>query len=1299
MKFRQKVFGAVLCLWALALAAGVEASVTIKGKPLDEIDDVVSTATDGGKAEMKKYSLGVIANKMNNFGDIEKHFYVGQIATDGSASDTHDNKLTGTTHPIDAASGMHVAASSLTNKNGRAVLWCEYSVDTTNGVLTLWPTASFVNKDGEITGARDISLTAAHDKDGAAFDQDIEGGIFLPGDKNEYFAIAMLKNAHITQDSGTPVCSANIFIVGMNLKDGEVNLFDTGVVIEKDMNQGYSPVSVAVGDFTGSGTTDQIAFTTASATGIELTVCKLEKDSGGKISSKVVKTETVCTYTGRMKDGLIKGRSDYYPSAETVAGDFDGDGKTEIAVVFKDDTDDKSEFIFGQINVTIYKWDNNSGSFASATQQTSVNSQGRHQTEYYDDTWWVNFLGLKAVRCDYNGEGKDGIAVLLLGHSKVREELNGKHYYEQVCPYFLYIYCEQGTIQPKRSTENQYFDGWGIYTGPLNDHGSPNAFLFGDTSETKAGVFYYEAKGDDDTPVEGNSVCGDYPYVDRTFTLASGPFTGQLGTFKMIDDLAVSWSGKQDEDPRGSGGCRAYVFRVTHNDSGKFTGVKSGVEVVNVENSKPENKMAIVAADFLGEGVELEAPVHLKVEGDRTYAAILQTPPYHVDNIPVPWDSDPTTPKLTNFTYSSGLKTAYIHSSTSETGQDVNFDMKGSAETIEAVGIGGETGADLIIKAASYAVKGSGPVIQDLMDKVDTTKSEADKSSIKMMLTDEVETSTSDSVMYYSTNVHVWRYPIREPAPAWLFENRIEPVDGEVEVSGDKFLTFTMADDPVFHVSAGLEDESYQPLHEEGNLFSYPTNLAQIPGYDNRQLTLTGESCITYSPGDYTRTITVTQEASSETTETREVKYGTISNIIGTVQVLSGNASANALSGERGNSSTFTKSYSTTDTLTTSFPNPEGGDYANVTFTTDLQAYADEAGILTLGFAVTDFGNTARLWQSSIYNEEPDPALYLPFKYYFDGDEVIARDDEMVATKMRGVRFYIPGTDSYSGSTLYAGGKYRIDIPIYNASFVAPDGSVKVALSFRDKGGSEKTPIGTQSVTISGWEAGRESNKAIVSFDWTVPNDLKGAKELVVEIDPDDDIDEIHEGWDPEVPGGNNFGYFPFSVMTAEANRGGLKEPRSSSSLKVTIGGMSLEDFLAYAARQSKPFDAQFEITYTGTDSAVSSLAANAAEQAYISLVELNLIGSNNEVLESFSRQVGVIEKGETFTFKFLVKPEVWRLGRDLEVVFYTNNGVIRQKTANGSGSSGSSGGCDAGSSVLGLGILLPALLIRRKAR
>lgn len=997
-----------------------------------------------------------------------------------------------------------------------------------------------------------------------------------------------------------------------------------------------------------------------------------------------------------MKDGTVRaGGPDYYPSAETVAGDFDGDGKTEIAVVFKDDTDEKYTYVFGQLNVTIYKWDNNSGSFASATQNISVNDHDRHQTQYYDDEWWTNFLGLKAVRYDYDGEGKDGIAVLLLAHQKLHEEMDGhgKHNYEHVCPYFMYWYCDQGTITPKYATLNregtQYFDGDGIYTGSLGAHGT--ICMFGDTTRGKKGVFYY------DQGFEGNALSGSYPYVDRSFTLASGPFLGQVGTFKTIDDLAVCWSIKQPEDPgRETDGRRrdnAYIFKTNHTDDGRFIGVSPGANVYQYVQDTENDKSALVAADFLGEGVELEEPVHLKVEGERTYAAILQTTPYHVDNIPVPWDSDQT-PKVTNFTYSTELKTSYTHESTSEAGQDVTFDMKGSAETVEAIGMDGTTTA-IVKKVASFAlekgagIKGAGAILDSLVDKVDTTKSESNKSSIKKALTDKVETSTSDRVLYYSTNVHMWRYPVKEPAPSWLFTKIIE--GDESSVSGDKFLTFSMADDPVFHTTAGLEDECYQPLHEEGNLFSYPSSLAYIPGYIRRTLELTGQSSITYSPGSHTQTVTVTQEAASQTTETRKVKYGIISNLVGTVQVLHGDATENSMSGERGNSSTFTKSYSTTDTLTASFPNPEG-DYANVTFTTDLQAYADEAGILTLGFAVSDFGSTARLWQSSIYNEKPDPALYLPYKYYFSGNTVIARDDERVATKMRGVRFYIPDAAQYSGSALYAGETYRIEIPIYNASFVAPDGTVDVALSFRDAGGSETTLIAREAVTISGWESGKDSNKAVVSFDWTVPEDMAGAKELVAEIDPDNTIDEVHEGWDPDVPGGNNFGYFPFSVVKAESLP--FKAP-ANSDIVLTIDGMSMSDFIGYAAGQTKAFDAECVITNNGGS-------------MMLALLELNLLASGDETVQSLTHNVGLMNTSEKHSYKFLVKPENWKSCDELEAVFYTDSGILRKSASKSPedepedqsrGVGSSNGGCDAGLSALGLGLILSAVLIRRRLR
>lgn len=403
---------------------------------------------------MKKYSLGVLANETDTDGYLIKSIHVQRISGDNTASETYRSSRN-LQDPVAVESGMHAAASTLTNENGRAVLYVDYYVNTNEGHMTVWPYAAFVGKDGSVSSTKDITLRTGHETSGVAYDQDIDGGIFLPNDTNEYFAVAMLKNSHSIL-TGDLTCSANIFIIGMNLSGDQVNIFDTGVIIEKDMKQGYSPVSVAAGDFMGTGTTDQIAFTTASAQGITMTVCQIKKDSGGNYSYETLKEETVCTYTGRMKRGYIESGVDYYPSAETVAGDFDGDGNKEIAVVFKDDADDKNKSVFGRLNITVYKWNKDNGSFDTATQARYVNYQHSWSTplgdygydEGYDE---VNLIGLKAVRADVNGEGRDGIVILLLGKWKtwdhyVQTWSGTVRYYDRVYPYFTYVFFEPGTI-------------------------------------------------------------------------------------------------------------------------------------------------------------------------------------------------------------------------------------------------------------------------------------------------------------------------------------------------------------------------------------------------------------------------------------------------------------------------------------------------------------------------------------------------------------------------------------------------------------------------------------------------------------------------------------------------------------------------------------------------------------------------------------------------------------------------------------------------------------------------------------
>ena len=289
--------------------------------------------------------------------------------------------------------------------------------------------------------------------------------------------------------------------------------------------------------------------------------------------------------------------------------------------------------------------------------------------------------------------------------------------------------------------------------------------LFGNSSD---GVYHRYLAQNSINSDKGQPLYSNSPYVQRTYSIVAAPFTGTMGKAKTVDDIAVSWAGDSDrelnKDYENGAYQHVYLFKTNLNNN-NFSSFGNAKEVFSSKNLA--TKIALAAADFVGEGVELEAPVHLKVGGNRNYAAIIQTPPYHVDYIPVPWESDQT-PKLTNFTYSSALKSTYTHQKEGSTAQDIKFDMKTAVETIEAVGLDA-TQTKIFKNVAGFALSkagGDSKIFDGLVDKVDLTKSEVDKNSYKTVMTDQMETSTADRVLYYTTDVHVWRYPIKNPAPS-----------------------------------------------------------------------------------------------------------------------------------------------------------------------------------------------------------------------------------------------------------------------------------------------------------------------------------------------------------------------------------------------------------------------------------------------------------------------------------------------------------------------------------------------------
>lgn len=171
MGFKKKVLCAMLSLTVLALATSSESSIAIKDKPLDEIGDIVSLTTGSEKAELKKYSLGLVSFRGTQN---RKELYLKQIGEKASEFVTYSGDISAA-EVGSVLSGMHIAASSSSTKSGRAIFGTNYTVDTANSKLTVRPYAAFVGSDGKVADVKSLELTTSHNAVGDAYDQDVQG--------------------------------------------------------------------------------------------------------------------------------------------------------------------------------------------------------------------------------------------------------------------------------------------------------------------------------------------------------------------------------------------------------------------------------------------------------------------------------------------------------------------------------------------------------------------------------------------------------------------------------------------------------------------------------------------------------------------------------------------------------------------------------------------------------------------------------------------------------------------------------------------------------------------------------------------------------------------------------------------------------------------------------------------------------------------------------------------------------------------------------------------------------------------
>ena len=213
------------------------------------------------------------------------------------------------------------------------------------------------------------------------------------------------------------------------------NTGDSGNVPKMLDGTVYFPLSMAVGDFDNDGYMNEIVVVDSNNTSVHYTVLQVTHTGAApsypSFAINVLNKGDVGTYNYGSGGTQYTGRCqnmDVFTcsySACVAAGDFDKDGKTEFAVVYRDTTPSDNNFVTfadnnslfvgytGKIHVKTYKW--NGSSFQTEEDVQTFDSDGIEASTAGDGKKWNNMdipLGVKVAAGDFDGDGHDELAVL-----------------------------------------------------------------------------------------------------------------------------------------------------------------------------------------------------------------------------------------------------------------------------------------------------------------------------------------------------------------------------------------------------------------------------------------------------------------------------------------------------------------------------------------------------------------------------------------------------------------------------------------------------------------------------------------------------------------------------------------------------------------------------------------------------------------------------------------------------------------------------------------------------------------------
>ena len=1215
----------LLCLFVLAVLLSfqfklAEAAQTINGKAIGTVDDVVKEVNKGELSIPKKGLITLRGGYL--IGDVD--IFATTFGADASASTRRlYHNLNARRRLAWTVNEPYYLRPAVSRKlyNGKRALMTHNLAP--NGQLTYYfKTLSNTRSENSTETTpqalvNSVQLSDFGEYTSPAFSyvgSDYLGWVYGTGvmavkgyEREIFVAVSSAKPNNLSSEKKVRL---EFFAISADAKGKMTQIPLTELTHEISLMDRLEIVSIAVGDFDGDKYDNEIAVMLHQSNDIRLLVFRLNF-SDGKLELKSMSDSSA-------PNGIMVHQHNWRRPLEEqavgdmVAGDFDGDGKDEIAVLYKRPSHATAlkngkgwpdGAPTGDINCRVYSWNAN-GRYFDYSETAKDYHYERLKDGAFDDlpeAWITGVIGLRAAAADLDGDGKDEIVTLLLGYVHHKQwDAKIKAYSLRLDDFYAYPHLavwtfNRGSIKPihddshvkggGQSGENNY--NYGTLYNLVQDK---NTKLLGDGPQLEWRRVWYDKLYTGRNKNEGtnpDSITHMYALVD--FSIAAGPFTGQIGTFKTIDDIAVAWK-RNGED-------RVTVFKTKVNAAKQFDGFEDGKLVIQ-DKKNGGTWRGLVAVDLASEGVELDKPVHLRQKSNRSYVAVLNAIPYHVDTVSA--DGTALQEQPHNFTYSEYLNggnmtVSYGKSTTDSTTNTVTQDLSQTVETMlvadpnadgqvfgtvkgiamlassisdlaTGIKMGGMTPKDMFEKGIPYSPLGwLNDAVDFFTDKVDTVNQQTNTEASTTTIDKEITATTHDALLYTDTARHIWRYPVlTRPLPMWMtLGSRVDSVPvSPASLTGEKelYVTFTMSENSALHTANSINDDLYQPLHEEGNFFSYPAQIGDAEGYNDAG-TLAEEQTWTFGSQLDNAGITFTKATSNmqhtEKTVTPSPFTMTTSFID---RLINGDKATGINMPETDNPKTFSKEYNKSERISyTLLGDSHLTSQQAAGHTVKMQPFVAKEGAMTFATAVElTSTNYDRLWQAdSIYSKKSDPALFLPLKFVKDGGTFRANTYDMSAMKIRGMKFYVPDFAFYSDNRLVNGLKYEIRVPLYNASF-KDTGNFNVRLSWAANNSptAVKNIIGTKSVSLGGWRNDKTNNKGTAVFEWT-PN-LEANKQyyFYVEIDPENALDEVHEGrykadnTTLNDYGGNNTGFSPFFVY----NHGDISASSSGTVFASSAG-------------------------------------------------------------------------------------------------------------------------------------------------